>query len=91
MSEDERDVPVNEPLPTPGQEPARPAGWIGSVGSRIKGVFGHVPGARPRPRFDVPPEALGPGAAPEPEVDEDTKLTDERLRFGGVQIGRAHV
>ncbi|MCC3280865.1 MULTISPECIES: AI-2E family transporter [Arthrobacter] len=81
---DDRDVPVDEPLPAPGQDaPLRPSRFA-AAGSRARQLLTRIPGARPRHRFDVPPEDdLPEQRLPEPEVDEDAKLSDERRRFGG--------
>ncbi|MBD8044303.1 AI-2E family transporter [Arthrobacter sp. Sa2BUA2] len=82
MSEDDRDLPVDEPLPAPGKDAEKP-GRAREPGSLFRQLLSHVPGARPRPRFDVPPEDGDQGRIPAPAVDEDAELSDERRRFGG--------
>ncbi|MER2138205.1 MAG: AI-2E family transporter, partial [Arthrobacter sp.] len=81
MSE-ERDLPVDEPLPAPGTQPGRRE-RVSSAGSRLWRLMSRLPGARPRPQFDFPPEDQAPEILPEPVVDPDAKLADERRRFGG--------
>ncbi|MFJ2661955.1 AI-2E family transporter [Arthrobacter koreensis] len=81
MSED-RDLPVAEPLPAPGTPPTRRE-RLSSAGSRAWRLISRIPGARPRPQFDFPPEEQDLEVLPEPEVDPDAKLSDERRRFGG--------
>ncbi|MEB7504563.1 AI-2E family transporter [Arthrobacter koreensis] len=82
MSED-RDVPVDEPLPAPGSDAAPRRSLLASGGERLRRLVSRVPGARPRPRFDFPPEDEVPEVLPEPEVDPEARLSDERRRFGG--------
>jgi len=81
MSED-RDLPVDEPLPAPGTVPTRRE-RLNSAGSRLWRMVSRIPGARPRPQFDFPPEDQDLEILPEPEVDPAAKLSDERRRFGG--------
>ncbi|MSR99340.1 AI-2E family transporter [Arthrobacter sp. BL-252-APC-1A] len=83
MSED-RDLPVDEPLPAPGAPPTRRE-RLSSASSRVWRMVSRIPGARPRPQFDFPPEEEELEILPEPEVDPDAKLSDERRRFGGAQ------
>lgn len=85
MSEDERDIPVDEPLPAPGGDARSRPGPVRAAGSRLRQILSHVPGARPRPRFDVPPEDGEPGAG-QVAVDEDADLSDERRRFGDAPV-----
>ncbi|WP_434993856.1 AI-2E family transporter [Arthrobacter sp. Ld5] len=97
---DPQDVPLDRPLPRP--EPAsdgsngrpseegpppveRPSsGWR----SLLTLVQRSLPDARPRPRFEFPPDVEPAGVA----VDQDVSLADERLKFGGNDAAtmRAH-
>ncbi|MDN3904099.1 AI-2E family transporter [Arthrobacter sp. YD2] len=96
MSENE-DLPVHAPLPGPDQVPAagdrspkdapaagapaprRLPGFISALTGRLQQGF---PGARPRPRFEIPPDDL---SGPEVTVDSEVRLPDERLGIGGAQ------
>ncbi|MCQ1985229.1 AI-2E family transporter [Arthrobacter sp. zg-Y844] len=93
MSENE-DVPVHAPLPGPadkkpaggnasgGNTPPTPLpGFLSTAADRVRYSLRHgVPGARPRPRFEFPPEDA---AGPEITVDDDVRLPDERLSVSG--------
>ncbi|MCQ1952923.1 MULTISPECIES: AI-2E family transporter [Arthrobacter] len=96
---DNEDVPVHAPLPGPadkkaadgnapdGNAPRTPLpGFLSTAADRVRYSLRHgVPGARPRPRFEFPPEDA---AGPEITVDEDVRLPDERLSVSG--SGQGH-
>ena len=81
MSENQG-LPVDQPLPGPQDDQPAP-GFLARAAAWLRpGRTLRVPGARPRRRFEFPPEDTSPVA-----VDESVALTDERRAFGGTIPG----
>ena len=82
------DLPVDEPLPGPRgprEVPPEKPTPSRSLRARLASALrAGLPGARPRPRFEMPPEN-DPGLL----VDTDTALGDERRRFADGDVVEA--
>ena len=75
--------PADRGSTVPSQGRTRLPGFLSSAADRVRYSLRHgVPGARPRRRFEFPPEET---TEPEVIVDSDVRLPDERLSISGTE------